>query len=374
MSTSDPIPPSSPRTTVTFETRIDEIAEAITSAAMAEEHLHRSTLSKIISDHLERERPKLEALLSTDIEPQPDPIYWVTRPGREDDPPAAVLAIQALGESVTAISGEEPETLRGKRGDFYVDADLFVDPGLQRALQAARIMATSAASASPAIRPASSDARGGIWPTPAAGTGTTEHPDIHHLCGIDMLPTSCIGALLTAAADAVTVIETLAKQVEPDDLQSSHWALHRAAALRGAAIAANGGVMPEGSIRDTPEFDEDPEESPFADVGALRSQYQELVERQIADIADRTTKAREWTLDEVRDFARHWVSRTRNGGPIELAADELEGLFAWVRQRMAKDAPAPFDRLTVGVAMDLGLVDGCGTAWALCEAAGWQGA
>lgn len=170
-------------------------------------------------------------------------------------------------------------------------------------------------------------------------------------------------ALTTSAADAVTVINTLADQVEPESLQSSHWARHRAESLRAAILDVTGGVMPEGTIRDTPDFPEDPEDSPFAEPsrwlsggppsrqtswwlnlgdGEGFSLYDSEAERDeaantiMSEARDEAREFGEWPdgdVDSIHSWTMGTLTVTHSAKPTGGVIDGTEVVdYAWIRE------------------------------------------
>lgn len=96
--------------------------------------------------------------------------------------------------------------------------------------------------------------------------------------------------------------------------------------------------------------------------------------------------------DEARDLAARWAVWQTDAVKLvnQLTDDEREGLFAWVRARMADpawalirqaDEPEAREEFAHGIAQDLDIVawESCGddcdadytAGWVLCKAAGW---
>lgn len=174
-------------------------------------------------------------------------VYWITKPGREGNPPAEVLSARSLGFPVHIITDRQVRLL-GKRGTVCVDADLQDDFAVRLALEATKI----------------------------AGCKVVAVPVVGEAEGSGLDPK--LLALLTAGFDAAVVLKELADDCP--DTQGRDWAMHRHGPLVAAMaaviedIAAQHGISAEqvmeeiksgSTIRDAPDFLEDPEESPFAE-------------------------------------------------------------------------------------------------------------
>lgn len=403
-------------------------------------------------------------------------VYWITKPGREKNPPGPVLRAHARGTHVHVITNDYQQRLRGKRGDFCIDADLYDQPQIHACLAAARL-----AGCNVTLVPVAGDGQRvhelKTWPEyfrPILdGTKTFEVRENdrgfavgdtlrllefdpvkdgddrytgrevsvrvtyvldgkgifglrpgHVVMGIERIDVHAMDpnlqALLTAAFDAAVVIKELS---DDSDAQARDWAMHRNASLLDAMasvvedVAAQRGISVEqvmeeikiaSTIRDTPDFPEDPEESPFAEPAELT-------------IGEARALAQRWAAwraydEDLAAFRRDDADYL----PDQPEVDRLDGyergaLLGWVRRRMETTPRAEGQTQhghrwvmaeSVAAALGVGMQGGCectdgrntecgsfdeegccyscgadpyhyedgqpsGAGWKLCELAGW---